>query len=189
MEFVPVIILLFVVYVFFAIIGGTGKAMKREREMKGKFNKIDDFSPSKKVVSVYGHSGIAIDEGRRKVCLVKYGKSGVEADVLSYRDILSSEIFEEGKTVTKTSRSSQIAGALIGGLALGGVGAVIGGLSGKKTSSKEITEIELRLVVNRIENPIHDVRLIDMEQARQWHGLMEVIIRSADLEDQVKSGP
>jgi hypothetical protein len=74
--------------------------------------------------------------------------------IFSYRDILESEVLEDGHSVTKTSRSSQLAGTLVGGLLLGGVGAIIGGLSGKKTTHKKVTRIELKVVVNDTSHPI-----------------------------------
>lgn len=42
----------------------------------------------------------------------------------------------------------QIGGVVVGGLLLGGVGAIIGGLSGKTETSGKISRIDLRLIVN-----------------------------------------
>ena len=116
--------------------------------------------------------------------------------VISSQDILSTELFEDGITVTKTVRSSQIGLALIGGIAFGGIGAVIGGLSGKTHSSKKIQRVALRLIVNDTVEPLHEVTFLDtetnrdgilyklaMEKARHWHGLMEVVIKRADMDD------
>jgi hypothetical protein len=115
--------------------------------------------------------------------------------VITYRDILSSELFVDGETVTKTARGSQVGGALIGGLALGGVGALIGGLSGKKRSSEKIKRIDLRITINDTKNPLHDINFMDievnqdsylyksaMEEARHWHGLVTVLIKTAESE-------
>ena len=84
-------------------------------------------------------------------------------DVISYRDILSSEVFEDGETITKTARSSQLGGTLVGSLVLGGVGTIIGGLSGKKTSSNKVNRIDLRVTVNRTETPLHDINFMNVE--------------------------
>lgn len=105
----------------------------RKKEWRKKPASLDGFTPSQKVMDNDGNSGIAVDEGRKKVCLIKQSMGNIDLDVLTYRDILSSEIFENGVTITKTARGNQLGGALIGGLALGGVGAIIGGLSGKIT--------------------------------------------------------
>jgi uncharacterized protein YcfJ len=70
---------------------------------------------------------------------------------------------------------------LVGGLLLGGVGAVIGGLSGKKVGKGKVKRIELRLVVNNSSDPVHAICFLANEtnrdgfvyktasdQARQW---------------------
>lgn len=145
--------------------------------------------------------GIAIDEKNKKICLITYNNLSklIDLCVLEYKDILSSEIFVDGVTITKTSRSSQIGGALIGDLLFGSVGAVIGGLSGGKVSSEEVKKIDLQIVVNRTSNPIHDINFLNtkckkngitynkaMEKVRHWHGLLAILIKQADLEDAKK---
>ena len=115
--------------------------------------------------------------------------------------MLSSEIFVDGETITKTARGSQLGGALIGGLALGGVGAIIGGLSGKTRSSEKVKRVDLRITVNSTKSPLHDINFMDiegkkdgivyksaMDQARHWHGLIAVLIKMADNEDSSKEG-
>ncbi len=169
--------------------------------MEEKLASLESFTPSQKLMGNDGNSGIAVDEGRKKICLIKQSMGNIDLDVLTYRDILSSEIFVDGVTITKTARGSQLGGALIGGLALGGVGAIIGGLSGNTTSSEKITKIDLQIIVNRTNNPIHDINFMSvdgkkngiiyksaMEQARHWQGLLTVLIKLADSEDISKEG-
>ncbi len=164
--------------------------------MENKFMKITDFSPSQMVVQVNGLLAIAIDENRKKICLLKQNERNehyydrvIEADILSYQDILSSEILVDGTTITKTSRGSQLGGALIGGLVFGGAGAIIGGLSGKTESSNKTNSAELLITVNRVKNPNYKISLpfgqewSAMEQAQHWHSVMKVIIKQADIED------
>ena len=193
-----IIIFFFVVAVVYVVIKLIYISSKKT-SMVIKLSAQSDFSPSHKVMGEDGNSGIAVDEGRKKVCLINKHVVGSELDILSYRDILSSEVFEDGETVTKTARVSQLGGTLIGGLVLGGVGAVIGGLTGKKISSGKVKKIDLRITVNRTKNPIHDINFMDVEckkggylynqamkKARHWHGVMEVLINRADSEDDAK---
>ena len=195
MDFVDWIILIVVAGVLLGIIQIV-VVSSRKKAMEQKLSELDDFDATQKIMGNDGNTGIAIDEGRRKVCLIKQGGSGVDLDVCTYRDILSAEIFEDGQTITKTSRTSQLGGVLIGGLALGGVGAIIGGLSGKQVSSQKPSRIDLRITVNRTTSPLHDINFMDtesakdgivykvaMQQARHWHGLIAVLIRRADEED------
>lgn len=197
MEIIIFLVVVAVVYVVIRAIFISSKKMSMTIEL----SLLGDFSSSQKVIGADGNSGISIDEEREKVCLINKRLIGNNIDVLSYRDILSSEIFEDGETIIKTARGSQVAGALIGGLAIGGVGAIIGGLSGKKTSSDKVKKIDLRIIVNRTENPIHDINFLNLEskksewfykqamkKARHWHGLMEVLIRRADSEDAAIQG-
>jgi len=198
MDFFDWIILFFVAVIAFAIIQVIHTAKKKKR-MEEMLASLEDFTPNQKIMGNDGNSGIAVDEGRKKVCLIKQTSENIELDVLTYRDILSSEVFEDGVTITKTVRTSQIGGALIGGLALGGLGAIIGGLSGKTTSSDTITRIDLRITVNRTSHPIHDINFMNVKgkkngflykaaikDARHWHGLLDVLIKRADSEDNAK---
>lgn len=88
-------------------------------------------------------------------------------------------------------------GALIGGLAFGGLGAVIGGLSGQRTSSTKVGKVDLRVIVNRTKAPVHTVNLMHhesetrgllyneaMRNATHWHSLIKVLINQADREDE-----
>lgn len=188
---------------FFAILlialGTLWQKNQNKKKLDEALERLSDFQTSQKIIGENGKSGLAVDEAGRKVCLIKLVDEltdEISLDVLSFSDILSSEIFEDGVTVTKTSRTSQVGGALIGGLALGGVGAMIGGLSGKTTSSEKISKIDLRLTVNRMSDPIHDINFLDvecqkngmlytpaMEQARRWHGIIAIIIKREDTED------
>lgn len=169
----------------------------KKSTMESKVASMADFNPTQQFIGNDGHSGIAIDEDRKKVCLIThlYGNNMVNTEVLSYQDLISSEVFEDEKTITSTSRSSQIGGALVGGIAFGGVGAIIGGLSGKTTSTQKPKRIDLRITVNRTASPIHDVNFMNIEteregiiytvalqQARHWHGLISILIRQADEE-------
>ncbi len=168
----------------------------KEKAIEEKLESLPDFSPTQKIMDNNCDTGLAIDEERKKVVLIKNGPTGVDLKPITYRDVLSSEIFVDGETVTKTARGSQLGGALIGALALGGVGAIIGGLSGKTRSSEKVKRVDLRVTVNDTKSPLHDINLMDfegkkdgmiyefaMEQARHWHGLITVIIKMADNED------
>lgn len=166
-------------------------------------NNIPDFKKTQRINSPSGNAVIAIDENSMKICIINsWGQ-----DVYNYRDILESEIVEDGNTITKTSRSSQIGGALIGGVLTGGVGAIIGGLSGKKTSTEQVKRIDLKIVVNDTKKPVRIFNLMDCQfelggahhkngmpkddviykrayqRATRWHSLISVLIKQADDAD------
>jgi hypothetical protein len=169
---------------------------KRTREMATKLRELPNFDATKQVMGCDGKSGIAVDETRKRVCVTAHdGRANVSARVFSYSDIISSEIFENGTSITKTSRTSQVGGAVVGGLVLGGVGAMIGGLSGKQKTTDQINRIDLRLTVNDTHAPVHDVAFLNIpvsrtgflyesasKAARGWHGYLDVLVRRTESE-------
>ncbi|HLP97781.1 MAG TPA: SHOCT domain-containing protein [Sideroxyarcus sp.] len=199
MDFWTLIGIVLALVFVLAIVAGILQSIeisKKKKTMEAYLSDIPDFSVTQKVIGNDGATGLAIDEQRKKVCLIDHRQQNVSCRIVAYQDLLSSEIFEDGSTVTKTVRSSQLGGALIGGLALGGVGAIIGGLSGNTKTSGKVKRIDLRITVNDTQAPLHDVNFMNLETksdgiiyqsamktARHWHGLVEVLIKRADAED------
>ncbi|MCD8874706.1 hypothetical protein K2V74_10275 [Mammaliicoccus sciuri] len=116
----------------------------------------------------------------------------------NYKEIVSVEIIEDDVTVTKSNRASQLVGAGIGSALLGGTGAIIGGLSGKKTGTTEIKNITLRIVVNDEVNSVFDLPFLEkkypikrtaneykyaINSIYSWHSVLTKIIEN---EDQLK---
>lgn len=200
MDFLGWVLLVIVIMVGIVIAQAVAVSDKK-KAMEEKLESLPDFSPTQKIMGNNGDTGLAIDEERKKVVLIKNGPTGVDLKPITYRDLLTSEIFVDGETVTKTARGSQLGGALIGGLALGGVGAIIGGLSGNTRSSEKVKRVDIRLTVNDTKSPLHDINFMDvegnkdgiiyesaMDQARHWHGLISVLIKMVDSEDVRKEG-
>ncbi|PAD70736.1 hypothetical protein CHH83_02715 [Bacillus sp. 7586-K] len=85
--------------------------------------------------------------------------------LIDYKDILESNLIENGETtVTETKRGSQIGGMLVGGTLLGSGGAIVGGLSGKKSSSTMINKMELKIVLNDLNNPVVTIPIKDTDE-------------------------
>jgi uncharacterized membrane protein len=143
---------------------------------------------------------ISIDENSKKIAFI----DGEKYRVYNYRDILSTELLIDGDEVIKTSRTSQIGGALIGGVLAGGVGAIIGGLSAEQTKESKVSRVDVLVVVNDTRNPTfvlnffnkddtdlgfaHDKDWIKSEigQAEELQRLISVLIRQADEADKIE---
>ncbi len=108
-----------------------------------------------------------VDEANKKMKFF-YSNNAFENFVYSvseeydFRDILESEVLIDGETISKTSRGSQIGGALLEGVLAGGVG-VIRGLSSPTTTKDTISSIQLRLTVKNIKEPIRQIKLFQSE--------------------------
>lgn len=168
-------------------------ASNGRKSMKASLAEVRDFTATQEVFGCDGASGLAIDEMRGKLCLI--GGSGAERRVIPYHDIFAAELVEDGLTQTRTVRSSQLGGALVGGVLFGGAGAVVGALSGKSKTEGKVTSIALRVTINDSARPHHVVTFLNVEAkkgsflynsamtpARHWVGVIDVAIKQADRE-------
>lgn len=159
--------------------------------------RIPDFNLSQFFVSQDRKVGIAVDESVKRICIWANNASRI----FYPRDILELEIIEDGHSVNKISRGSQAGGAIIGGVLLGGAGAVIGGLSGKSKSATKVTTLYLKVIVNDTKNPVLIFKFMDvptgilkdslvykdaLQRIYHWHGLLSVLIKQADKEINAK---
>ncbi|MGD0030620.1 hypothetical protein SLT67_04605 [Paenibacillus illinoisensis] len=147
-----------------------------------------EFSFSQVIANERHDLAIAVDEQGNKLCIID---SAIR--VFSSRDILELELVEDEVQLTKTSRSSQIGGALVGSVLAGGVGAVIGGLSGQKTTSNDkVKRIYLKMIVNDTKRPYVTIEFLDEKReilkkdkkaieasnkANHWYGVLSVLIK------------
>ena len=144
----------------------------RRVSMSQALKALHSFTATQVFVGTNGNSGLAVDEVRSSLCLLTTGTPSssrsesfaltredvkTETRVIPFRDLLACEILEDGAAITKTSRGSQVVGAAVGGLLLGGMGALIGGLSGSTTTRQTVSSVLLRLTVNDTAQPIHEV--------------------------------
>lgn len=160
--------------------------------------KIGDTNKMKNIISAKAQIGIIISENNEMLYIIKEDDSGIKQYDYTYNDILEVEVLEDGCQVTKTSRTSQLGGALLGGLLLGGTGAVIGGLSGNKVTTNMVQKGELKIIVNDKNNPFYILTFFICEKPIEkskviesipykdllyWHGLISLLIRNADAKD------
>ncbi|NMM52937.1 SHOCT domain-containing protein [Paenibacillus aquistagni] len=178
------------------------KMARKRHETEERLKRIPNYKLSQRYTSTNGDVTLSIDETNKQISFIAL--NSYTDKVYSYRDILKSEILTDGISVTSTNRGSQMGGALLGGLLAGGVGVLIGGLSGSTTSHEKVKKIELNVIVNDTANPIHKIAFLDSEfsayakdtqeykdgynTAYHCHQLIGVLIRQADEEDKQKEG-
>lgn len=84
-----------------------------------------------------------------------YGKK-INPKVYGYQDILEYELLEDGESITKGGLGRAVAG----GLLLGGVGAVVGGITGKKKTKTVVNSLRIKITVKNLNNPTVYINLI-----------------------------
>jgi hypothetical protein len=80
-----------------------------------------------------------------------------------FSEVASVDIIKNNVSVTSTNRGSQLLGAAVGGIALGGVGLLAGALTGTKRTKSRTKEIGIKIVVDDRMKPIHYIKLFT------WH--------------------
>lgn len=118
-------------------------------------------------------------------------------NTFDYEQIIGVEIIEDEVSISKTNRKNQIVGAGIGAAVAGGTGAVIGGLSGKTSTSQEVQNITLRVIIDDYNNPIYDLPFLNQKDSikktnsiyknaikmtYQWHNILSKVINEKNIE-------
>ena len=78
----------------------------KKKMFLSEFENIQNFNSSQKFISENLINAIAIDESTQKICLLSYYQNNINQKIINYNDILSSELFIDNDTITKTSRMS-----------------------------------------------------------------------------------
>lgn|GEM_PF-2332711 len=180
--------------VFLKIVAAFTPRMARGM-MEAALGKLDGFRVTQKFLGCDGRSGIALDEGNERLCLllVSGTPAKIALRILRYDEVVSVELFEDGTSVSRTERAAQAGGLLVGGLLLGGVGALVGGLSAPTATTRKVRLIELRMVLDDTAAPLHDVRFLRgetargsaehnaaMTEGRKWLAILDVAIRRVE---------
>jgi hypothetical protein len=158
---------------------------RKNRTIHSNIAKIPNFNPTSTVKGT--NYIVSIDEQSEQVAFA----NTLNTYVFKFEDIIESEIIQDDVSIIKASRTSQIGGALVGAALSGGVGAVIGGLSGSKQSTTKVKKITVRVTINDLKMPLikadffnHPSGLPKTEpslssasnRAERCHSMMNVII-------------
>lgn len=122
-----------------------------ERNEKNK-NLLAEFEVTQKIGTY-----IEFDE-HKKLWLVPDGFLGKKKDptVYKYSDILEYELIEDGESLTRGGLGRAVAG----GFLFGGVGAVVGGVTGGKKTKSIINKMQIKITIKDINNPVVYINLI-----------------------------
>ena len=110
------------------------------------------FTPTRGVGNYF-----AIDENAQLWAIGKgMFPSFKNAAPYSYKDIIDYELIEDGTSMIKGG----VGRALVGGMLLGGLGAIVGSATGKKKVKQTCTNLVIKITVNNIAAPVEYISLI-----------------------------
>ncbi|WP_455715442.1 SHOCT domain-containing protein [Anaerosporobacter sp.] len=131
-----------------------------------------------------------IDEVNKKWITVSYvfGKR-INSQIYDYSDIVQFELLENGNTVTKGG----LGRALVGGAMFGGVGAVVGGATGKKRTKSHINSLRIKITTKDIDNPTIYINLINTDTKTDsiyyrsiYHSAQEILSLLSIMQEESK---
>lgn len=82
-----------------------------------------------------------------------------KARIYNYSEVLEYEILEDGNTITKGGLGS----AIVGGALFGGIGAVVGGLTGGKKVKEVVKSLKVKIVLDNKIVPAEYIELLTTE--------------------------
>lgn len=111
------------------------------------------FNPTKKIGPY-----IEFDDENMK-WLIPDGFLGKKKNpkIYCYSDIVDFELLEDGESISKGG----LGRAVVGGVLLGGVGAVVGGVTGGKKTKGICSNLKIKITINDINNPTVYINFIE----------------------------
>lgn len=124
--------------------------------------------------------------------------------IVPFDKIIEAEVVMDNQSITKSSRGSQLVGVGVGTLALGGIGAIIGGTTGTKKHIDKIKNIDIKLTIKELQNPISKINFLNkngdglhmssnngrakdhplvkqaLRDVEKWQGMFDVILKQQD---------
>ncbi|WP_270354376.1 hypothetical protein [Bacillus velezensis] len=200
-------IILILVVGSFIIIGVLASDKQKEIDKKraNEIEMVGNFpSNCKSIINPDKNAKLTLIEPEDKFMIHKFNQYGtLEETIIPFEKIIEAEVSIDDSTITKVSKGSQITGAVVGGLAAGSIGALVGGLTSNKTETKYFKKIDLKLKLDDFSSPIYrfdflpskdefglenvkgfrqdDPKVKDaLSNAEIWQGIMEIAIRKAN---------
>lgn len=113
----------------------------------------------------YAHEGhyFLLDEENQQILYAhsKMATLGTTSKVIPFAEIAGVDISENGNSVFQKSTASAVGRAIVGGVLLGGVGAVIGGVTGKNKEKKTLESYNITIQMTNMKEPSYVINLVD----------------------------
>ncbi len=157
---------------------------------KRELSKVGGYHPAVVQSLGYNKASISIDPDSSRLAITVPGKS---RNVFHFSQIVSVEVEKNGRSLTKTNRGSQAAGAAVGAVLLGPAGLLLGGLTGSKRTEELVKQVSLKIYTNDLISPVIAVNFLDgwsglkadsfavkqaAQSADQWYGRILAILQT-----------
>lgn len=179
----------------------------KNQEQINDYLRNNELNESNKYISNDYSNGIVFNEKTGELLIItkKFKKND---GTFSYsfkhytsNNLMESEVIIDNQSVYKTVRSNQLLGATVGGALLGGIGAILGGLSANKSKEDNIKSIQMKLSIDDLDSPSYKINFLSnvdsytgeinkkgyskdssqvkaaLSHVERWQGIMDIIIK------------
>jgi hypothetical protein len=154
------------------------------------------FSPSLAFKEKFGDTGIAYDENQKAICILQ--AEAHLSQIIFYQNILAVALFEDNTLIAKSVRGDEPGKQLLAQILSEDIKALFQDQAEQKggeqqsTSSGTSSTIQLRILNNNPEHPVHQISFLNMEakkggliyneamgHGKNWQDLLSFLIRLA----------
>jgi hypothetical protein len=139
MGVIIVVILLIFILLVILFINNSNRKLKLEKEISNKGLVISNV---KDILTPDNNAYIALDSKKEFILYVNAQVSS-ELKIIPLKDIKSVELNKDGETVYEKKLGTTIKRAIVGGVVLGGLGAVIGAITGSQEKIEKINRVSI----------------------------------------------
>lgn len=160
------VVLIFIVMMIFVYIGSSNKAKERKEKQDVFIKEQENEGVNLSNNTNIENGIIAIDKNREKIVYIDDKGDALVKKEFSFSDIISCELIKDGETIYKKSAARTVGGAIVGGVISGGVGAIIGGLSGSSKEKEKTNSIDIKITLRDIDNPSFRFKFFEYKGSR-----------------------
>lgn len=153
------------IIILFIVIANNALSKEKERvnqvkcKLNEKIKRIDNFNPHKRIESDNASYILLFDDINKKMA---YARSYYLA-VVNYHEILDVEIITDHEIISSKSTSKAVGRAVVGGLLLGGVGAIVGGVTGGNKNREFVTNVFVVIKTSNTDKAIFKIEVFNAQ--------------------------
>lgn len=147
-----------IIVVMFLVIN-TNEANKR-KETQDKITSLISSAPefhTTRSIEISGDLVLLINDDAKQICILRPSIK----KIIGFDQVIDVEYIVNEDTVASKSTLNTIGRAVVGGVLAGGVGAIVGGLSGKTKTESRISKIAVKVLIRDIDIPALNITYFD----------------------------
>ena len=129
------------------------KIKENKSKLESKIRSIDGFNANQKIESINGSFVLSFDDVNKKIAYINSYYTGV----VNYSEVVGIDIVKDNKIVSSRSISSTVGRAVVGGVLLGGVGAIAGAVTGKYKDTEYVSNVTVNIKTSNLNKAIFKV--------------------------------